>query len=191
MSGSMTSRMMRSGSSSSTAEMACAPFPTARTAKPAKRRLVVSRSRMFGSSSTISTRGPPLMRPVSARCLSVVWELDVVVAVRALCNTHAALSIARVEDDLVLGVASALGDTPEQVDVGVADDFGVRRREAVERAVGEDRSPVFGFARLVATGHQRSLQGAGVLTELPAALVCHSHQRLAHRFPSAIRLFNG
>src|SRR5690554_3710286 len=73
MSGSMTSRMMRSGSSSSTAEMACAPLPTARTAKPAKRRLVVRRSRMFGSSSTMRILGPSLMRPVSASFLSAGW----------------------------------------------------------------------------------------------------------------------
>src|SRR5688572_24116730 len=148
MSGSMTSRMIRSGSSSNTAEMAWAPFPTARTAKPAKRRLVVSRSRMLGSSSTISTRGPPLMRPVSARCLNVVWELGGGAAARAVGDPYAALSVAGVEDDLVFGVASALGDPPQQVEVGIADHFGVGGRQTVERAVGENRSAVFGLAGL-------------------------------------------
>src|SRR3954453_7910801 len=74
MSGSMTSRMIRSGSSSRTAEIAWAPLPTARTAKPAKRRLVVSRSRMLGSSSTIRILGPSVMALVSARSLGESWE---------------------------------------------------------------------------------------------------------------------
>ena len=39
-----------------------APLPTARTAKPANRRLVVRRSRMLGSSSTIRILGPSLMQ---------------------------------------------------------------------------------------------------------------------------------
>src|SRR3954471_23687822 len=76
MSGSMTSRMIRSGSSSRTAEIAWAPLPTARTAKPAKRRLVVSRSRMLGSSSTIRILGPSVMALVSARLLGESWEQD-------------------------------------------------------------------------------------------------------------------
>src|SRR5690606_14519552 len=73
MSGSMTSRMIRSGSSSSTAEIAWAPLPTARTAKPANRRLVVRRSRMLGSSSTMRILGPSLMAPVSASFLNAGW----------------------------------------------------------------------------------------------------------------------
>jgi hypothetical protein len=56
MSGSMTSRMMRSGSSSSTAEMVAAPLATVFTWNPAKVRPVESRSRMFGSSSTTRMR---------------------------------------------------------------------------------------------------------------------------------------
>src|SRR3954453_20914028 len=74
MSGSITSRMIRSGSSSRTAEIAWAPLPTARTAKPAKRRLVVSRSLMLGSSSTIRILGPSVMALVSARLLDESWE---------------------------------------------------------------------------------------------------------------------
>jgi hypothetical protein len=71
MSGSMTSRMIRSGSSSSTAEMVWAPLPTARTANPANRRLVVRRSRMLGSSSTMRMRGPSLMWTFSAHRLEL------------------------------------------------------------------------------------------------------------------------
>src|SRR5690606_15923312 len=176
MSGSMTSRMIRSGSSSSTAEMACAPLPTARTAKPAKRRLVVSRSRMFGSSSTISTRGPPLMRPVSARCLSVVWELGGAFAAQALADPYAALPVAGVKDNLVFGVASTLCDPPQEVEVGIADHLGVGGCQAVKRAVGENGSAVFGLLRLVATGHQGALQGARALAEFAPVLGCDPDQ---------------
>src|SRR5690554_4420074 len=190
-SGSMTSRMMRSGSSSSTAEMACAPFPTARTAKLAKRRLVVSRSRMLGSSSTMSTRGPPVMRPVSARCLSVVWELGGGCGARALRDAHAALPVAGVEDDVVLGVARTFGDAPEQIEVGIADHLGVGGRQTVERAVGENGAATFRRSRLVAAHHQSALQCARALAELPAAVGRHSGECLANRLSGAARFFDG
>src|SRR5690554_264760 len=180
MSGSMTSRMMRSGSSSSTAEMAWAPLPTARTAKPAKRRLVVSRSRMFGSSSTISTLGPPLMRPVSACCLSVIWELDGGGFVWLLGDANAALAVAGVEDDLVVGIACPFGHATDQIHIGIADDLGVLCREAVERAVGEDCSSIGGIARFVAASHQRVVQVAGPLAEFVPALGGDSCERLPH-----------
>src|SRR5690554_3769930 len=191
MSGSMTSRMMRSGSSSSTAELAWAPFPTARTAKPAQRRLVVSRSRMLGSSSTISTRGPPLMRPVSARCLNVVWELGGGVVARAFGDPHAALTVAGVEDDLVLGVAGAFRDAPEQVEVGITDHLGVGGREAVERAVGENRPAVVRVAGLVAAGHQGVLQRARALAEFTPVLGRNLGESLANGLAGAVGFFDG
>src|SRR5690554_5601202 len=80
---------------------------------------------MFGSSSTISTRGPPLMRPVSARCLSVVWELHVGLVVCALRSRQAV----RIQD---LVAVALLGEEP----------LAVLRELLVDGVAGDERVEV-------------------------------------------------
>src|SRR5690606_17692402 len=64
-------------------------------------------------------------------------------------------------------------------------------RQAVERAVGENRSAVFGLAGLVATGYQCILQGARALAEFAPVLACDPGQCLANRLSGAVGLLNG
>src|SRR5699024_8249413 len=83
-SGSMTSRTMRSGSVRWTMSSALAPSPATSTSNPAKRREVARSSRMLGSSSTTSSSGlgsveaggvftPTSVRPESGHHLTVDW----------------------------------------------------------------------------------------------------------------------
>src|SRR5262245_62602737 len=58
MSGSITSRTIRSGLNAPTAASASAPVPADSTVKPWKFRAIAMTSTMFGSSSTTSTRWP-------------------------------------------------------------------------------------------------------------------------------------
>ena len=87
MSGSMTSRTMRSGSAPSACAALRAPLPSAAvtTSNPAKRREEARRSRMFGSSSTTRSRASgagvaasmPGIFPSYAVCyLNVRWSGD-------------------------------------------------------------------------------------------------------------------
>src|SRR6478752_2837500 len=200
MSGSITSRMMRSGSSSRTAEIVWAPLETARTWNPANRRLVISRSRMFGSSSTTRMRGA-VMPSLCRRNRCGVWisgDAAENPSVGVLPDLDAAAA-RRGRQDRRPFIAGGGREAPDELEVRSADEGGVPGREGVEGAVLEHeiggccvlrdvRSERVLHARRVAAQGERRLEVGTSGADRSAGGECPGVERIAHRHPSFVGL---